>query len=172
MSWQRYAVITFLWLGLLTASGCGISPSWPYAVDLSEFTEFHTERTPTCQEDFDRLVTNAICEASIAKRDSGEYVFQGSYTGSAAVLEAPPRTLTETEATRMLALFSDLHYDRADQPFCHIPVPGLSLDDERFLCWDDREFITYGCGHPRIDFGEVSRIEDFLITLVEGGQDP
>jgi hypothetical protein len=168
MSYQTRIVVAFLGLGVVVGSRCGITPSWPYGLDASGFTDFHYLGDPPCQDVLDQLVTNYVCEASIVRKDSGDYVFQGSYTAPTDVVEVQPRTLTEAEVTRMLSLFSDLHYDPANGLFCHAPLPGLPAGWESFLRWDDREFITYGCGRPRIDVGEVSAIEDFLNALREG----
>jgi hypothetical protein len=165
MEYGRRSAFALIGLGLAGGSGCGLDPSWPYVVDLSGFTEFHKKRMPPCQDEFDLLVTNYVCEATIVRRDSGDYVFQGSYIGPTDVVEVLPRTLTEAEVTTMLAVFADLHYDRADQLFCHDPLPGGTGSDT-FLRWDDREFITYGCGQPRIFFGEVRQIDDFLSAFV------
>jgi hypothetical protein len=167
MSYGKHIVIAFLGLGLVAGSGCGITPSWPYTVDLSGFREFHTERTPRCQDVFDQVVANYVCEASIVRQDSGDYVFQGSYTGPTEMVEVLPRKLTEAEITKMLAIFSDLHYDLANQPFCHHPLPGYQAGEDTTLRWDDREFITLGCGQPRIHFGQVNEIQEFLRALVE-----
>jgi hypothetical protein len=167
MSDRRRVILAFLGCALLAGSRCGISPSWPERLDASVFEEFHIEQDPPCQDEIGAFARNIVCETSIVKQKRGNYVFQAIYGGLTDVVEVPPRPLTDAEATRMLSLFADLHYDPANQPFCHDPLPGGSGGDT-ILRWDDRECITYGCGQPRLHFGEVREIEDFLIALVEG----
>jgi hypothetical protein len=166
MSYGKHIVIAFLGLGLVAGSGCGITPSWPHRLDASGSKEFSMERSPPCEERLGNFAIDVVCEATIVKQESGDYVFQGLYGGLADVAEVLPRKLTEAEITKMLALFSDLYYDPANQPFCHDPLPGGKGDDT-LLRWDDREFITYGCGQPRIHFGQVNEIQEFLRALVE-----
>jgi hypothetical protein len=159
------SVLGLIVAAILAGSGCGITPSWPERLDASGFRESHYLRDPPCQDQVD-LVRDVACEASIVQQDSGHYVFQATYGGLTDVVDVPPRTMTEAEVSKMLSLFSDLHVDPADGLFCHAPVLGYD-GWENFLRWDEREFITYGCSQPRIDYGQVDQIGGFLTSLVE-----
>ncbi len=180
---KRFGVVMLLSSTSLLGCGGGFGSIavYPEAYAVPEFEEYRltTDAFPTywkCSLES----SGTICEATITRNDNGAYVAElavssndqfsygekppGILDHQFDLIYLPPRILTEQEADRMDALFSDLHINRNPLPYSHVCCLGLRL--QRVHRWDDVQLGTHTRDGAMIDFSDSSDIVGFLYELM------
>ncbi len=186
--WRFDATLLLSCTGLFR-SGCGIV-DYPEFFAAPEFEEYRltTETFPDWWKcSYEPFGT--ICEATVTRNDNADYVVQlvvssnnqHSYeelselspgdrnelvqeSASLELTHLPPRVLTEQEADRMKALFSNLHINRHPSPFTLVCCLGGRL--LRVHRWDDVQLGTHTHDGAMIDFLDSDAIVAFFGEFV------